>query len=1346
MLHASAALRLLALFALVVYAGPASASIASVTRHGRVPSSATGARDIVYTPYFVFSLDHGNYKVITWTHAGTYVTVTALKLQSCDARYLAAARNGRYLVGSMTNALATYSYDTVTGVVDTTPVSLDTSTLSHQDHIANYVEQGIATAGHEGGESGVYVYRVGPTTPNWITKYFISSTGVIGTGVRLGTASSGTCGITPGTNTGYLFRAIAASRDKNRISAFRWRQESGTYTSFYTTVLNETGDPTSDCMSYAHASQPLTGARGAITVGLNVTILGSWSTTYGYSHGTMVWNHYTGTYTRTTALQMRNPQIAPDDSFAYGLANNATLVYEVASPNFDSTASTAWIGGTASTPSFSDMDPTGYTAYFSGYFGESTQLLIVQRTPDGCEAGDAGTPPSCTECGAGTWSAAQATVCTNCTTGTYSETVGGTTVDVCTPCNAGTYAASTGLSACTSCSPGRYNEAPGSSSSTACLACATGKFSTSTGADDATTCVSCIGGQWAAAGATICGSCPVNTFAVTPVGAAEECTPCGAGTTAPEGSDAAEDCQPCPTGSYLNVATCVLCTAGTYNGATGATSSDSCLPCPAGRFAGEGAANCTACSVGRYREAVGGTSIASCSFCPAGTTIATTGGTSVSNCTACPEGTASALNASHLGCMDCEAGSYATGEGNEACSLCAAGTFSDDNGFAECTPCEAGRYVETTGSDAASDCIQCPQGTYSVAMGADSATTCELCPVGHYGPSAGLSSGLSCVECEEGTFAAAGASLCETCDPGESSSRGAESCAPCAPGSYLAAPDRCDPCVAGSVATSWASTICTNCTAGYAAPAVGSSSCDACTAGRYSPAAGSTSCDYCENFYTTNTTGVATGCVLCPSGRFTNSPGVVNCTGCTAGSIAHPELAACDACAAGKYEVGHVTCVMCPLGSYSPEAGATECTPTEPGWMQSEEGQDEQVPCPPGSYNNATNASVCDPCEVGRFANTSAMTSCLVCPEPLIATSAGTSSCHACALGTFYTDPTTTCSDCPAGTQGGVAGYCTGCDLGRFSAAAAQSACDRCAAGRFMNVTASEGPCLQCGTGKSSATGASACTPCAAGRFSASLTASSCSNCVAGTYTSATGAAACVGCASGTVAPLVGSTTCAACTGGTSFSATQCEDPNACVTGSWSAWGACSVSCGTGTETRTRAITSGAAGCATTTDTQACTLGACPVDCEWSEWVFEGVCRVAASHMSCERDLVREVAAPAENGGAPCEGESESVGGCSSCTQDCVWSAWSEWSDCVASTRTRTRTTTHAQLGEGAACEGEASESEACGTEGDGWTAQDTAITAGVTSAGVVVLGAVAIVWYTHTTTTVAYGSIAAAV
>uniref|UniRef100_A0A3Q2VHW2 Spondin-like TSP1 domain-containing protein n=1 Tax=Haplochromis burtoni TaxID=8153 RepID=A0A3Q2VHW2_HAPBU len=125
-----------------------------------------------------------------------------------------------------------------------------------------------------------------------------------------------------------------------------------------------------------------------------------------------------------------------------------------------------------------------------------------------------------------------------------------------------------------------------------------------------------------------------------------------------------------------------------------------------------------------------------------------------------------------------------------------------------------------------------------------------------------------------------------------------------------------------------------------------------------------------------------------------------------------------------------------------------------------------------------------------------------------------------------------------------------------------------------------------------------------------------------------------------------------------------------CIMSPWTAWSACSVSCGLGSLFRQRdmlreALPGGACS-GDPFDSRACFPQACPVNGHWSEWTEWSECDARCGGGVRQRNRTCS-APPPKNGGRDCEGmTSEEQEPCN--TEHCPvpggWSAWSAWSQC----------------------------------------------------------------------------------
>ncbi|XP_056005434.1 SCO-spondin-like isoform X2 [Ostrea edulis] len=149
-------------------------------------------------------------------------------------------------------------------------------------------------------------------------------------------------------------------------------------------------------------------------------------------------------------------------------------------------------------------------------------------------------------------------------------------------------------------------------------------------------------------------------------------------------------------------------------------------------------------------------------------------------------------------------------------------------------------------------------------------------------------------------------------------------------------------------------------------------------------------------------------------------------------------------------------------------------------------------------------------------------------------------------------------------------------------------------------------------------------------------------------------------------APDHGGTNCE----GSSFEQRECIGcpANKNVT-NWSAWGSCSVTCGTGTSRRNRS-------CGLTTEesekhncwfseteTRTCILNPCPVDGSWTAWSDWSDCSNICG--TGQQSKTRTCTNPKpEHGGKLCEGDSTDQRTCVGCPANKKVTEWSSWSTC----------------------------------------------------------------------------------
>nr|CAB3250296.1 A disintegrin and metalloproteinase with thrombospondin motifs gon-1 [Phallusia mammillata] len=144
---------------------------------------------------------------------------------------------------------------------------------------------------------------------------------------------------------------------------------------------------------------------------------------------------------------------------------------------------------------------------------------------------------------------------------------------------------------------------------------------------------------------------------------------------------------------------------------------------------------------------------------------------------------------------------------------------------------------------------------------------------------------------------------------------------------------------------------------------------------------------------------------------------------------------------------------------------------------------------------------------------------------------------------------------------------------------------------------------------------------------------------------------------------------------------------------SWRDWGSCSVTCGSGSQTRTRTCSAGSGpSCpGSSSDRKTCTRSACPTLSNWSRW---SSCSVTCG--SGQQERTRSCSSGRES---DCSGSKRNTRPCTltACTTS-RWGVWGTWSACSRSCgsgrRSRSRT---CNLGNsGPTCQGLSVESQTC--------------------------------------------------
>ncbi|CAC5401260.1 HMCN [Mytilus coruscus] len=133
--------------------------------------------------------------------------------------------------------------------------------------------------------------------------------------------------------------------------------------------------------------------------------------------------------------------------------------------------------------------------------------------------------------------------------------------------------------------------------------------------------------------------------------------------------------------------------------------------------------------------------------------------------------------------------------------------------------------------------------------------------------------------------------------------------------------------------------------------------------------------------------------------------------------------------------------------------------------------------------------------------------------------------------------------------------------------------------------------------------------------------------------------------------------------------------------GSWGSYGSCSVTCGTGDQTKTRSCNNptpahnGNQCSGSGTSSKSCTTASCAVDGQWSNWVSWGTCSVTCASGTQTRQRQCDNPAP-QHSGKVCSGSSTDSKTCTqvTCPFDGNWGNWASWGTCSVTCASGTKT------------------------------------------------------------------------
>lgn len=381
-----------------------------------------------------------------------------------------------------------------------------------------------------------------------------------------------------------------------------------TVTDVTTSPCSSASPPSSVTLTLPDRSVSATTSTTSVSVGSSVTYTtarGAYcpaGTTYTTSCVACPAGTYSGTAGKSGTTAANCTSCASENYSYAGATSCSTCTAACTGSTYESTSCTA-TSNRVCTACTSCTSPSNGTASVTGCSGTSGPGSCSYSCNAGYFYDSSKSTPTCTQCSAGTYSAAGATSCTKCDAGKYSAAGASSCSSCSTTCGAGKYISSVCTTSsdigCTQCSTSCYNplysqRASCSGTETSDPVCVCPAGSTVWNLLYGNRACVCSAGYYGSGGYAPCTACPSGQFS----------------------SDGSVSCTVCRG----------LCGAGTQQTSACTSTSDRvCTACPAGQYSAIPPPNqnavcvgCDSCPIGQTRSGCGGSSAGTC-VCNSGT-------------------------------------------------------------------------------------------------------------------------------------------------------------------------------------------------------------------------------------------------------------------------------------------------------------------------------------------------------------------------------------------------------------------------------------------------------------------------------------------------------------------------------------------------------------------------------------------------------------------------------------------------------------------------------------------------------------------------------------------------------